>query len=107
MDTNKKYKIRFTKECKREMDNIYQYISRKLYSPNSAKELMRMVEKSIYNLKEMPEIHGIIKQHDDLDLQYRKIVVKNYIIIYTILEEHKTVSIVHMYYGKSNYIYNL
>lgn len=107
MDTNKKYKIHFTKECKREMDNIYDYISKRLYSPNSAKALMKMVEKAIYNLKEMPELHNIIKQYGSLNMEFRRIVIKNYIILYTISEEDKTVNIVHMYYGKSNYIYNL
>ena len=107
MDTNKRYKICFTRECKREMDDIYNYISKRLYSPNSAKALMKTVEKAIYNLKEMPELHNIIKRYDGLDMEFRRIVIKNYIILYTISEEDKIVNIVHMYYGKSNYIYNL
>jgi len=107
MATNKKYKIYFTKECKKEMDNIYQYISRKLYSPSSAKTLMKKIQDSIYNLREMPNMYSVIKQYDELKLQFRKIVIKNYIIIYTVNEENKIVNIVHMYYGKSNYIYNL
>ena len=35
--------------------------------------------------------------------EFRKIVVDNYVILYTIDEKRKTIYISHMYYGRRNY----
>lgn len=39
--SEKQYKIVFTNDCIQEMDDIYNYILKKLYSSNSAKSLMK------------------------------------------------------------------
>lgn len=99
----KEYKIVITPTAYREIDNIYEYIIEKLYNENAAKNLMREVENSIQNLKNIPKIHGKIEKVDDLKRNYRKIIVKNYIILYTIDEEKDIVYISHMYYRKRDY----
>lgn len=108
MDTSEKqYEIVFTNDSILEMDSIYNYITRRLYNSQAAKRLMKKVEDSIYNLKTMPRKHTVIKKFESLELEYRRILVNNYAIIYTINEKEKIVYIVHMYYGKSNYLDNL
>ena len=108
MDISKKqYKIVFTSDCIREMDYIYNYITTNLYAPKTARELMKSVEQSIENLKIMPRIHSVIKKYSELDLEYRRIIIGNYIIVYTISEEEGIIYIVHMYYGGSNYLNNI
>lgn len=102
-----KYKISFTKDSIFEMDNIYDYITENLYNIQAAKNLMQKVENSIYTLKNMPRKYMIVKKVDELDLEYRRIVVDNFIIIYTINEYIKTVYIVHIYYSGSNYLNNI
>ena len=42
-----------------------------------------------------------------LKLNYRKIVINNYIVLYTINENKKTVHIAHVYYASSNYLNKL
>ena len=104
MDISKKqFKIVFTNDCKQEMDNIYNYISNNLYAPKAAKELMNKVETTIQSLKDMPEAYMTIKKYDELKMEYRRIIINNYVIIYTISEEKNIIYIVHMYYGRSNY----
>lgn len=107
MDISKdNYKIVFTKDSIREMDSIYNYISNKLYAPSSAKKLMKQVEEEIQNLKHMPQKYGVIKQFPEIEMEYRRIVIKNYVIIYAISEIEHTIYVVHMFYGKSNYLNN-
>lgn len=89
------------------MDYIYNYITTNLYAPKTAKELMKNVQQAIENLKIMPRIHSVIKKYSELDLEYRRIVIGNYVIIYTILENERRIYIVHMYYGGSNYLNNI
>ncbi len=101
------YKIVFTNDSIAEMDAIYNYISRKLYAPNSAKKLMEKVEEEVQSLKYMPQRYVVIKKFPQIDMEYRRIVIKNFVIIYTISEKEKTVYVMHMYYGRSNYLNNL
>ena len=104
MDISKKqFKIVFTDNCKQEMDDIYNYISNNLYAPKAVKKLMNKVEKTIQSLKDMPKAYATIKKYDELEMEYRRIVINNYVIIYTISEQDNIIYIVHMYYGRSNY----
>lgn len=108
MDISKKqYKIVFTSDCIKEMDYIYNYINLNLYAQKSAKELMNNVQKAIENLKNMPRIHMVIKKHPEVELEYRRIVIGNYVIVYTISEEERKIYVVHMYYGGRNYLNKL
>lgn len=52
----------------------------------------------------MPEKYFVIKKYDELNLEYRRIVVNKYIILYTISEQNNTIYIVHMYYAGENYL---
>lgn len=101
------YKIVFTNDCRMEMDYIYSYITNNLYNQNAARRLMQKVEDSIQGLKEMPKSYPIIKKYAGLDFEYRRIIINNYAIIYTISEIEKTIYIVHMYYSGSNYLTKL
>lgn len=101
--SKKQFKIVFTNDCKQEMDNIYNYISNNLYAPKAAKELMNKGETTVQSLKDMPEAYMAIKKYSELEMEYRRIVINNYVIIYTISEEKNSIYIVHMYYGGSNY----
>ena len=101
--SNESYKIFFTDNAILDMNNIFEYISKKLYLPNSARRLMKEINDRIENLKYMPKIYNVIKKNDLLENEYRKIVIKNYVIIYTINEYTKTVYIANLYYSRSNY----
>ena len=55
-------------------------------------------------LKESPKIYAKINKRDRLNREYRRMVIDNYVILYTIIEEDKVILISHMYYGGRNYI---
>lgn len=103
MDT-KEYEVEFTEECLHEIRKVYRYITDNLYTENSAKNLMNMVEEYTNNLAYSPRIYAEIPKYRGADSTYRRIVIRNYVILYTIDEEHKKVYISHMYYGASNYM---
>ncbi len=62
-----------------------------IVTPTGAREISRICESKIE------------KVDDELMRNYRRIVIKNFVVLYTIDEEHKIVYISHMYYGKRNY----
>lgn len=106
MDTNQ-YKVIITSTAYREINKIYDYITEELYAKNAANDLMEKVEEEVQRLKYAPKIHTEIEKIDELKRYYRRIVIKNYIILYTIDEEKNVVFISHMYYGGRNYIDDL
>lgn len=105
MDTNQ-YKVIITPTAYREIDRIYYYISENLYAENAARDLIKEIEEKLQRLKDTPKIHTEIEKFDELKNRYRRITIKNFIILYTIDEQNKVICISHMYYGKQNYLKN-
>ncbi|MCL2354608.1 MAG: type II toxin-antitoxin system RelE/ParE family toxin [Oscillospiraceae bacterium] len=101
MDTE--YKLIFTAESRNEIKKIYNYISKELYAEGAAKELMEKIEESVNNLKHFPFMHQKVDKYGGVNKEYRRVVVKNFIIIYDIEKDNKTVYIDHIFYGGSNY----
>ncbi len=102
--TTNSYKVIITSTAAREINRIYEYIAEDLYAEKAAKELMRNLENNLLKLKEMPQIYTKIEKLDDLKRNYRRIVIKNFIVLYTVDKDKKITYISHMYYGKRNYL---
>ena len=56
------------------------------------------------DLAESPRLYAKIDKKDKRKRDFRKIVVDNYVILYTIDDNKKTIYISHMYYGGRNYL---
>jgi len=105
MDTSR-YKVIITPTAFKEINKIYNYITEELHAENAAKALMKKIEKEVQMLKYAPKIHKQIKKVDELKRTYKRIVINNYILLYTIYEDEKLIFVSHMYYGGSNYMNN-
>lgn len=105
MDSKKEiYEIEFTEDCREEISEIYSYISEKLVAENSAKKLMRRMRDAVMDLSESPNLHMKIEKKDKLKREYRRIVIDNFVVLYTVDESSKKVYIAHMYYGRRDYL---
>ena len=105
MDSKKEiYEIEFTEDCRDEIREVYKYISKKLVAKEAAKRLMKKIKKSVMDLAESPRLYAKIDKKDKRKRDFRKIVVDNYVILYTIDDNKKTIYISHMYYGVRNYL---
>lgn len=105
MDSKKKiYEIEFTEDAKEEIIDIYEYISKNLVAEEAAKRLMMKIKKSIMDLAEFPEIYEKLEKKDKLKREFRKMVIRNYNILYTIDNNKKIIYISHMYYEKRDYL---
>lgn len=105
MDSKKEiYEIEFTESARDEIRAVYEYISKSLVNEDAAKKLMRKMKTNIMNLTKSPEIYVKIEKKDRLKRNFRRMVVDNFIVLYTIDEYKKTICISHMYYGKKNYL---
>ena len=101
---NEIYEIEFTEDAKYEIRDIYEYISKSLVAEVAAKRLMRKMRKSVMNLAESPKVYMKIEKNDKIKREFRRMVVDNFIVLYTIDENNKKIYISHMYYGRKNYL---
>lgn len=102
MDIKNRYKLIFTKRFLKELRQEYKYISRNLYSKSGAIKLMNKIENCLFQITLFPRAFSKI-----INIQYRKAIVKKYIIIYKIHEKKKEVQIVHIFNSRSNYVEKL
>ena len=98
------YKIKFTKKCLIDIDNACFYISNTLKSQQASIKLREKIKKSVINLPNNPKMYSQIDKFDKLNRIYRKIVINNYVLLYTIDEENELIYFSHMYYGGRNYL---
>lgn len=101
---NESFDVEFTDECIKEITEIYEYISNFLNVNEAAKRLILEVMDKILNLATEPELYMKIGKTDKLKRDYHRMVIKNYIILYTIDYKNKIVYISRMIYEKRNYL---
>lgn len=98
------YKIKFTEKFLEDIEDICKYICRKLKSDKAANALRIKVIRNIENLAIAPKMYSKLEISDRLKMKFRKMIIDNYVIIYTIDESKKNIYISHMYYSGSNYL---
>ena len=101
------YKVMFTTQAAQELKEVYSYISNKLYSPKATLELMREINNKVVNISYFPRMYSRLITKKIKFNKYRKIVIKNYIILYQIHDIKREIEIVHIFNSKSNYIEKL
>lgn len=104
---NMEYKIKFSERCLEDIDDICDYISRELKSNNAANKLRNKIKECVIDLKTSPKMYAKINKIGEYKRIYRRIIINNYIILYTIDEKDKIIYISHMYYGGRNYLESL
>lgn len=100
------YKINVTEDFSSDMEEICYYIENYLKSLHAANKLRKKVVHFFLLLEENPRMFPAIEKMDRVKRRYRKIVINNYILLYTISNEN-VIYISHMYYIGRNYLNGL
>lgn len=98
-----KYKLIFAPSFENDIDRAFEYISEKLKAPQAAKRFMAEIDRKISFAEDNPYMYPLCFGQLS-SLEYRKIVIKNYIAIYFIDENEKTVNFLNLFYGGQNYV---
>ena len=85
------------------MDEIFGYLSTKLYVDIAAEDLMDKIESTVMRLKEWPFSGSYVLDELLKGRGYRKLIVDNYIVFYLVNEEEKQVVVMRILYGPSRY----
>lgn len=97
-----KYKVVVRSKAAREIEAIYKYIATEKQAPENAKGQADRIKTAILSLESFPQSHqrrttGIYAGKD-----YRQLIIDNYIAIFRIDEQHKTVYVVTVLYQGRN-----
>lgn len=96
------YKLEFLPVAKNDMLEIVKYISDKLKNPDAALRLANEFIDSAQSICVFPYSHNVYTPIKPLEAEYRRIIVKNYMMFYTVDENTKTVTIMRVIYAKRN-----
>ena len=102
MDTNN-YEIILTDTAQEELEEIYEYISKKLYERLAANRLMEKIEQSFLKLENNPYscMEVCVKPHNEI---YRRLIIDDYIALYDVEEKYKQVIVYRVFNGRMNYL---
>lgn len=96
------YSLKFTPKASEDLEQIYIYISGKLFAEIAANNLLERIENSIMRLKLFPYSGSLVFDEPLKTIGYHKLIVDNY-IVYLVNEMEKQVVIMRILYGARNY----
>ena len=94
-----KYKVRLYRRALRDLDSIYAYIAFDKASPAAAKSQTDRIKNAILVLAYMPYAHQDRLVGQYAGKGYKQLVTDNYITVFRIDEENKTVWVITVQYG--------
>ena len=97
------HKIEFLPIALEDLRQIVRYISVELKNPVAAEKIADEIIEKINRLEEFPYIAHVYIPQQPLEKEYRKLLVKNYSVFYTVEEETKTVTISRVLYNKRQF----
>lgn len=97
-----KYKVKLYKRAVNDIDNIYSYIANAKLAPENARNQANRIKAAILGLDTMPYSHQDRLVGRYAGTGYKQLLIDNYIAIYRIDEDTKTVWVVTVQYYARN-----
>jgi plasmid stabilization system protein ParE len=97
------YNLVTTDPFQRDLDSVIGYITLVLKNKVAAASLLDSVKKCYGEIERMPLMYEACRDSYLKSLGYRKAVIHNYIMIYKVDEERKTVYILRLFHGRQDY----
>ena len=97
-----KYKVKVNPRAIRELDHIFDYIANEKLAPENAKGQVDRIKKAILRLDTFPQSHQERNEGRYAGKGYYQLLIDNYIAIFRIDEQDKTVYVVTIQYKGRN-----
>ena len=98
------YKIDVSEPAENDLLDIVGYISAQLSVPVTALKMMEAIEDAISRLSYMPQSYPPVTDGRLSRMGYRKLIVKNYIVFFTVNEKEKIVDVERILDGRRNWL---
>ena len=97
------YQLVFLPIAKQDMVDIAKYIAVELCNPAAANKLGDEMIEAAERICDFPHINAIHRAVKPLKHEYRKLIVKNYILFYWIDEIEKLITVARVIYARRDY----
>jgi len=97
------YRIIRTDHFQQDLDSAVGYIVLSLENRAAAKSLLDAVEECYETLESMPLMYEACHDPFLREKGYRRAIIKNYIMVYEVDEQDKTVTVLRFFHGKRDY----
>ena len=97
------YKLEFLPRAVKDMTEIVRYISHELSNPDAASALAEEMVRAAEGLCEFPYAHPMHQTIRPLKREYRRLLVRNYLMFYRVDEKEKIVTIARVIYARRDY----
>lgn len=97
------YELEILPRAVDDMTEIVRYISHELSNPASATALADELIETAENLCEFPYACPLHQTIRPLGHEYRRAIIRNYLMFYWVDEKSKTVTVARVIYGKRDY----
>ena len=97
------YKLRLDKVAEGQRDQILEYIVQEFDNPVAAKRLELEFKKGFAKIKQQPYICPVFQTENSIEVEYRKLIVKNCAAFYHVEETQKLITVARIFHMKQNY----
>ena len=94
------YRIIVTPDAEADLSELRDYIANVLRSPETARSYLHYLRKEIGSLSEMPARIKAVDEEPWHSRGIRKLIVKNFLVYFRIVEKEKTVYILNVIYAR-------
>ncbi len=98
----KKYSVKLNPKAFRDIDDIFNYIAIEMCSPEAAKKQTDRIWKALKSLEKFPYSHQDRIEGRFANKGYKQLLIDNYMAIYKINEDEKSVFIITVIYQGCN-----
>ena len=97
------YQLEYLPIARQDMVETIRYINHDLCNPLAAEKLSEEMIEAAELLKKFPYINAVYRAMKPLKNEYRKLIVRNYIMFYWVDEEEKRITISRVIYARRDY----
>jgi len=97
------YRLTFLPIARQDLADIVSYISHELFNSTAANALAEKMIEAAERLRDFPYINAVHQTIKPLKHEYRKLLVRNYVMFYWIDEEHKLITIARVVYARRDF----
>jgi len=97
------YELGYLPIAMQDMTEIARYISQDFCNPSAAEKLANEMIVAVENLIAVPYVNAIHHTIKPLKQEYRKLIVKNYVVFYWVDENEKKVVVARVVYFRRDY----
>lgn len=99
-----KYRVDVSEPAEKDLLDIVRYITSQLSAPISALDMMEAFEEALANLSDFPQRCPLIADERLSQMGYRKLIVNNYVVFFSIDEKNKVVDVERILYGRRDWL---